>query len=270
MALFSMLAAVGAFVSVLLLMAGIVQRRRPESVQQRLEQVLQQRRTAVEDDLRQPLMERLARPMLGQMGGVVGRFAPARLMEATHRQIQLADLGQSFDASAFMALRVLASAGLGLVIAILALVGRAPLTQIILGALAAGGMAFMLPSFWLGGKVKKRQDAVRAGLPDALDLLTLCIEAMPFDRAFARVTENAPPVLQAEFGRVIKEMHLGALRRDALRNLADRIGIEELNVLVGTIIQAEQRGTPLVRALQEQAADMRTRRRRNRADIIAV
>ena len=91
---------------------------------------------------------------------------------------------------------------------------------------------------------------------------------MPFDRAFARVVDNSPPELQFEFGRVLKEMSLGALRRDALHNLAERIGIEELNVLVGIIVQAEQRGTPLARVLREQALDMRTHRRL-RAETLA-
>lgn len=266
---YSLIAAFSAGLSVLLFMVGLARFRRPESMQRRLEQVLHQRRTtAVEDELRQPLMERIARPMLGQMAGVVGRFTPERLLATTHRQIQLADISHSLDASTFMALRLLAGAGFGLCCAILAMVGRAPLVQLVLGTVGAAGVAYMLPAFWLGGKVKKRQDAIRGALPDALDLLTLCIEAMPFDRAFARVVDNSPPELQFEFGRVLKEMSLGALRRDALHNLADRIGIEELNVLVGIIVQAEQRGTPLARVLREQALDMRTHRRL-RAETLA-
>jgi tight adherence protein C len=99
-------------------------------------------------------------------------------------------------------------------------------------------------------------------MPDALDLLTICVEAgLGFDSAMQKVQEKWDNDLALEFGRVIQEIRLGKLRRDALRDMAERAGVAELTSFVAAVIQSEQLGVSLAKVLRIQSDQMRVRRR---------
>jgi tight adherence protein C len=99
-------------------------------------------------------------------------------------------------------------------------------------------------------------------MPDALDLLTICVEAgLGFDAAMAKVYEKWENELGSAFGRVIKEVQLGKLRKDALRDMADRVGISEMTSFVAAVIQSEQLGVSMSKVLRIQADQMRVKRR---------
>ncbi len=134
-------------------------------------------------------------------------------------------------------------------------------------SLGLGGLAYLLPTLWIQGQAKQRQEAIRHAMPDALDLLLLCLEAMPPDRALARVTEHAQGPLREELQRLRSEMLLQA-PQDALRAMADRVGVEEVRSLVAAMVQSEQLGTQLAGPLGALAVDMRVRRRQ-RAETVA-
>ena len=111
-------------------------------------------------------------------------------------------------------------------------------------------------------KISKRQKEIRKALPDALDLLTICVEAgLGFDAAIAQVCAKWQSELTLAFQRVLQEVQLGKLRRDALRDMADRIGLAELTSFVAAVIQSEQLGVSLANVLHVQADQMRIRRR---------
>jgi len=121
---------------------------------------------------------------------------------------------------------------------------------------------FLLPSAWLQRKVRQRQDAVRKGLPDAMDMLSVCATAgLGFDQAIQRVSEHWNTPVGVEFGRVIHEMEMGLSRREALRNLADRLEISELSSFVAFVLQSEQLGMAISDVLHTQAGQMRAERR---------
>ena len=87
-------------------------------------------------------------------------------------------------------------------------------------------LGFYFPQLWLGSKIARRQKGIRKAMPDALDLLTICVEAgLGFDAAMAKVSEKWQTELSMAFARVIQEVQLGKLRREALRDMAERIGI---------------------------------------------
>ncbi len=265
---YSLVAACCAGISVIVLVVGVGRRARGDAVQQRLDRLLRQRIVMVDDELRRPLLERLVRPMLSNLGKSIGRLAPGNSLDKMQRVINRADLGGNLDASTFMALRFFAGVGFGLCFAALALVASGGMVQVVLGGVGAAAAAYMLPVMWVNGKAKTRQGDIRAALPDLLDMLTLCTGVMALERALARVTEHAPPVMRAELGRTLLELRAGVHLGDALQHFADRVGLDEIHTLVATINQSRQLGAPLEQVLHEQSADMRVRRRQ-RAETLA-
>jgi len=125
-------------------------------------------------------------------------------------------------------------------------------------------LSYKAPDLWLGNKVKKRSDAIRKGLPDALDLLVICAEAgLTVDAAFARVAKElgkAYPELGDEFGLTSIELGFLNERRQAFENLATRVDLEAVRGVVTTMIQTEKYGTPLASALRVLSAEFRNER----------
>jgi len=124
--------------------------------------------------------------------------------------------------------------------------------------------SYKAPDVWLTNKVKKRSDAVRKGLPDALDLLVICAEAgLTVDAAFNRVAKElgkAYPELGDEFGLTAIELGFLNERRQAFENLAMRVDLEAVRGVVTTMIQTEKYGTPLASALRVLSAEFRNER----------
>jgi tight adherence protein C len=123
-------------------------------------------------------------------------------------------------------------------------------------------IGFVFPDLWLSGRISSRQKLVFRAMPDALDLLTICVEAgLGFDAAMSRVHEKWENDLALELGRVIQEIRLGKLRRDALRDMSDRLGVPEMTSFVAAVIQSEQLGVSMAKGLRIQSDQMRVRRR---------
>jgi len=131
-------------------------------------------------------------------------------------------------------------------------------------ALGLGG-GFLLPDFWLGRMIARRQKRVRLGLPDALDFMVICIEAgLSLDGATARTAEElapAHPALSDELSVVVLETRAGRPRSDAWRQFGERTGVETVRVLATILIQAEQLGTSVSKTLRVHSDTLRTKRR---------
>src|ERR1035438_4339538 len=127
------------------------------------------------------------------------------------------------------------------------------------------GLGFFLPRFILKRMIKDRQHRIRLGLPDALDLTVICVEAgLALDQALMRVGQDlhhAHPDLSDEFHLVNLEMRAGKPRAEALRNLVDRTGVDDIRSLVGTLIQTDRFGTSVAQALRVHSDSLRTERR---------
>jgi len=137
-------------------------------------------------------------------------------------------------------------------------------TPMIFSALAAFG-AYLAPNFWLGQKVAARRTEIRNGLPDAIDLLIVCIEAgSGIDQALARVAEElaiAYPALARELDMIGAEMRAGKPRLDAFKNFAERTKVDDVRSLVAMLVQTDRFGTSLGQALRTHAETSRTKRR---------
>jgi tight adherence protein C len=133
----------------------------------------------------------------------------------------------------------------------------------ILGFAALAG--YLLPEFWLTSRVRRRQHRIRLSMPDALDLLVICVEAgLALDQALLRVSQElriAHPQLSEELDLVSAEMRVGKTRIDALRELADRTGVDDVKALVAMLVQTDRFGTSIARSLRVHSDDLRTKRR---------
>jgi tight adherence protein C len=130
--------------------------------------------------------------------------------------------------------------------------------------LAGAAISFYFPDLWITMRTRSLQTEYREGFPDALDLLVVCVEAgLSLDAAINRVGQeigHAHPALAENFAMMALELRAGGTRADALRNLAERMGIDEVRSMVTLLLQSEELGTSVADALRLYADDMRTMR----------
>ena len=215
-------------------------------------------------ELSQPFYERVILPVLLRVGDISARYTPQNLIEETERKFELAGNPITIGAPAFLASRFVISVlfgVLGWVILYLLPEGTITLSPLLVvaGAMVLG---FFYPQSWLSGKIKARQQDIQKAMPDALDLLTICVEAgLGFDAAMSKVSEKWENELSMSFARAIREVQLGKVRREALRDMAERIDIGEMTSFVAAVIQSEQLGVSMARVLRIQSEQMRMKRR---------
>lgn len=148
--------------------------------------------------------------------------------------------------------------GLGAMILIAPLVKDA-VTLALLPVAGLLGLAF--PLIWLDSRATERQRQVNRAVPDALDILTICVQAgLGFDSALRQIVQRTSGPLSEELGRFLRELEIGVPREECFGRLLARTNSEELRILVGALVQAQQLGVPIAQTLEEQAADMRVRR----------
>jgi tight adherence protein C len=122
-------------------------------------------------------------------------------------------------------------------------------------------ISYFLPDIYLRSKITSRQDEIRRTLPNALDMLTITVEAgLGFDAALSRITKNLKGPLGEELDKMLKEMNVGIPRREAFRNLVKRTDVSDLDSFVSSIIQAEVLGISVGKVLRTQASELRNRR----------
>lgn len=237
-----------------------------EALLARLEEFTQ---AGEEVDLRElelslPFTQRVIYPLARRMGEMALRFTPQNTLNRIARKLELAGSPANLDPSLLLAMQgflALAFGGIAwLVITMFAEGWSGGRTVLVI--LLAIFIGFYFPQLYLSDLIKKRQKNIRKSLPDALDLLTICVEAgLGFDAAMVHVSEKWQSELSLAFMRVITEIRLGKVRREALRDMADRIDLPELTSFVAAVIQSEMLGVSLARVLRVQADQMRVRRR---------
>jgi tight adherence protein C len=224
-----------------------------------------QRRSSVLDfrdrELSGSLIRRVITPRLRAFSQLLGRFTPARAITELDKQLLVADNPMGLGAREFYGVRV-GSSLLG-VLLLYIVTARFGLnrTGIMIGLLAFLVLVY-LPRLWLLQKMRLRQENIRTGLPDALDMLSVCASAgLGFDQALQRVSEYWRTDVGVEFARVISEMEVGVSRRDSLRSLSERLDVSEMTSFVSLLLQSEQIGMSIADTLHSQAEQMRTERR---------
>ena len=217
-----------------------------------------------EIELSQPFAERVIYPILRQFGELAAKNTPQNALQETTRKLELSGKAGWIDAPMFLASRFVAAAilGVGTFVVCKFSIFELPLSQSLLYGMIGLGIGFFFPQLWLDEQIKKRQLEIRKAMPDALDLLTICVEAgLGFDAAMSNVAEKWENELSLAFARAIREIQLGKLRREALKSMADRIDLAEMSSFVAAIIQSETLGVSMAKVLRIQAEQMRMRRR---------
>jgi tight adherence protein C len=217
-----------------------------------------------EAELQQPFMERVVVPVIKRFGEISTRFTPQQLLQETTLKLELAGNPGRIDAATFLATRFVGAAifGGGLLLISVLSATPWPLGRVILVVGIFTALGFFFPQLWLQGRINSRQTEVRKAMPDALDLLTICVEAgLGFDAAMSKVSEKWENELSIMFGRCIREVQLGKPQREALRDMADRLGLPELTSFVAAVIQSQILGVSLAKVLRIQSDQMRMKRR---------
>jgi tight adherence protein C len=204
------------------------------------------------------VQERLLAPMLERLRGFSARISPAGTGGRIARNLDRAGNPQAWTVE-----RVMGAKGLGLIVgALLVLLLMGFDLKALLIALAAGAAGFFLPDLLVYNAGLKRQNEMRKGLADALDMLTVCVEAgQGFDAAILQVARTVTGPIAGEFARVLSEMQIGKSRGEAFSSLGERTTAPELKNFVSTLVQADRLGLPIAGVLREQTKEMRVVRR---------
>jgi tight adherence protein C len=259
-----------------LLLAGavtlvIVGIRNPETrtddlIQERLETISQSNEQIDLEsiEMSQPFTQRVIMPIARKLGEFAIRFTPQNWLSSISRKLELAGSPSNLDPSLYLSMQFICAVGLGALMIVVTsfLMNGTSIGEKFLYSILGFFLGFFLPQIYLSSLISKRQKSVRKTLPDAMDLLTICVEAgLGFDAAMVKVAEKWDSPLSRGFARVIQEIQLGKLRREALRDMAENIDIPEMTSFVAVVIQSEMLGVSMAKVLRVQSDQMRVKRR---------
>lgn len=215
-----------------------------------------------ERELAAPVSQRVVVPTLRKIGHFGRRFTPASVVERLDLELIYAGGSATWDGERVLAMKLIAAIGLPLLALVgLPLAGVAWSRAVIL-ALVLAVVGYYLPEWILRSQSAKRQKALQRALPDALDLMSITVEAgLGFDAAMDRVAREIRGPLGGELYRVVQEMRLGKSRADSLRDLGNRSSVPELKSFTLAMVQADIFGISIAQVLKVQANELRIKRR---------
>jgi tight adherence protein C len=224
-------------------------------------QAIQAAPSSMRKELEKPFGERVLGPGMGKLTNLGRRFTPSDQLARIRHRLELAGSPPQWDVDRVVALKMLGlmvGAALGIAVPFLFGAGILPIIGFGLLLTTAGYFAPNLAIYQMG---YNRREQTRKELPDALDLLTISVEAgLAFDAALSQVARNTTGPLAEEFFRVLQEMQIGLGRTDAMRALGERTDLPDLHSFVTAMVQADAFGIPIARVLRVQAKEMRIKR----------
>ncbi len=207
-----------------------------------------------------PFTQRVLLPLMQQIARFTTQFTPQETLQKTQKQLTLAGDPKGLTPSILWMMRFVAMIGMAILMVLL--LSRRGTLFALVGLVGGGAVGFMLPQMWLSSKITRRQQGAIKALPDALDLMSICVEAgLGFDQAMSKVFEKWDNEMALAFGRVIREIQLGKTRREALRNMSESLDVADVTSFVSAIIQADQLGVSITKVLRIQSEQMRIKRR---------
>jgi len=218
-------------------------------------------------DLARPVAERVLGPVLDAVAGRILAILPQSMLNGLKRKLILA--GEPLNLGGFLTVMAV-SAALFVVLGFALVVGAGAGFQAnqLLLLIALGAVGLVLPYLWLINRIRRRQTTITRSLPDSFDLVTTCVEAgLGLDAALARVAEKVEGPFAEELSRTLREVGMGRMRRDALRELGERTGVPDLITFVNAVVQAEQMGTGIGQVLRVQSEQLRMRRRQRAEEM---
>lgn len=213
----------------------------------------------VDEEMELPFVRRVLVPLAGSVVQGLSRLAPGGMKSRLAGRLQEAGLPR--DPVHFLGAKAALAGLLFLTLTSMAAAGETSLMSM---AMPAVGLllGWRLPDFWLSRRIQERRKAMERLLPDALDMLSVSVEAgLGFDGAIQKVAEKFPEPMSTELSQYLKEVRLGRSRAEALRALADRSALADMRSFVAAVIQADQLGVNIARVLKGQSEALRVRRR---------
>jgi tight adherence protein C len=223
---------------------------------------------AMHRELNRPFAERVLVPSLERLTQLGRRFTPSGQVSRIRYRLELAGNPPRWDVDRVIAFKMLGLiVGFVLGLALPLLLGAGPLTLLGL-VVAVSVFGYFTPNLVLYQMGYNRREQMRRELPDALDLLTISVEAgLAFDAALSHVARNTTGPLAEEFFRVLQEMQIGLGRSDAMRALSERTDLPELRGFVTSMVQADTFGIPIAAVLRVQAKEMRVKRSQRAEEV---
>jgi len=199
----------------------------------------------------------------------LGSLTPERNVDYLTARLETAGRPYGLNVLNFLGLKLLIAPLLAVLGFVMnqALLKRGPLVGVLF-VLVFGVVGFYMPDLWLSSAIAKRQRDIVRALPDALDMITICVEAgQSFDQALKRVSARWFNPLTEEFNRILAEIVLGRTRREALASASERIQLPDMSNLIMAIIQADQLGVSIGKVLRTQAEQLRILRRQRAEEL---
>jgi tight adherence protein C len=207
-------------------------------------------------------VRRVVAPFAERFSALGRRLSHAGAAARIQRRLDIAGNPDGWDVDRILGVKVLALMLFAGLTAFFALASGAAPVRVLVVVAALGAFGFVLPNILLYNAGEKREALMRRSLPDALDLLTISVEAgLGFDAAVLKVARNTDGPLAQEFSRLLQEMQIGVGRMDAMRAMGERTTIKELRSFCQAMVQADQLGVPIGRVLRIQSKEMRVKRR---------
>jgi tight adherence protein C len=247
-----------------LVITGLRARNEEDPLQKRLAQFSDTQMPKSLEELEMSLSrkERILIPLFEKLAQFVMQFTPENQIDTIRLKLERAGKAD-MEPTAFFGQRIVMTILFGLAgFMLFFLILKWPFFRVLLATIGGAAIGYYLPMSQLDSATKKRQEEIVKALPDALDLLTICVEAgLGFDTAMGKVYEKWDNDLSRAFGRVLQEIQLGRLRREALRDMAERMDVPDVNSFVAALIQADQLGVSMSKILRVQSEQMRIKRR---------
>jgi tight adherence protein C len=251
------------FVALVLVVMALYRSSGRYTVSQRLERMREAEAQTAEEELEQPFFHRVILPV-GEVIYKLGRgFSPSQMTETTQKKLIQAGLYPKVTPAQIQGLCIFSAVLFGILMVTLYSMPWQqwkPIQVLYFFVSVAGG--YIIPQFLLSRKVQERQEEIMATLPYTIDLLSISVEAgMGFDQAVGYVMRKTRGPLSQEFAKTLNEIRLGKPRLDALEDLGNRTGAEDLKVFVSAVVHASRLGSSITNTLRVQADSMRVRRR---------
>ncbi len=213
--------------------------------------------------------DRIFMPMARRFTMLGRLLTPSKNLEQLQSELIKAGLTNKISVPDFMGIRVLAGIGTTTFTYFFYGINQDP-SSALLFSVAGFMVGLYVPNFWLKSRIGQRQKAIQRMLPDALDMMSICVDAgLGFEAAIQKVAFQSDNELSHELRQVIRELRVGLSRADALRNLAERTGVGDIGSFVAVLIQADRLGIAIKDVLHTQAVQMRLRRRQRAEESAA-
>jgi tight adherence protein C len=256
-----------AAISMLLVVIGVGLLRSDRTVSERLNLYLAGESTdpvsLQELELSKPFSERVVLPIIKRAARLFSWMWPQNRMNVLRTRLAMAGNPSGISAGDFVGVKGLVMMVILGVAMLFGFLTNYPLNYFSILMLSLLGLCgFFLPDFWLSRRITQRQRGLINAMPDALDMLTIAIEAgLSFENALQEIAAKWQDELSREFTRVLRDIGMGQSRRQALIGLSERTGVQDIVSFVASLNQAEELGVSIGRVLSVQAEELRVRRR---------